>query len=289
MEWSAPPESGFDEPKWIHHFQKEKRSIANRVEDSGISVVGIDLAKNSFHIHVVDAAGGECMSRKVSRQQLPIIMAKLPPSLVGMEACGGAHHWARLFQSFGHRVKLMAPQFVKPYVKSNKNDRVDAEAICEAVGRPNMRFVAVKTVDQQDIQGVHRVRSHVVAQRTAQVNQVRGLLMEYGIVLARGRSQVRQQLPALLEDAENGLSVRLRALLSDIYWELVHLDERIAVLDREIEQIAATDERCRRLLTIPGVGPLSATALIAAIGDIETFKNGRELAAWLGLVPRPGR
>ena len=260
--------------------------MTKHIASKDMTVVGIDLAKSSFHVHGIDDEGGVRVSKKVSRKQLAIMMANLPSCLVGMEACGGAHYWARKLRGFGHQVKLIAPQFVKPYVKSNKNDRVDAEAICEAVTRSNMRFVAVKEIEQQDIQSIHRVRSHAVAQRTAQVNQVRGLLMEYGIVLAQGRAQVRKQLPWILEDAENGLSLRLRSLLSGIYAELIHLDERIANLDQEIEQIAVSDERCRRLLTIPGVGPITATALIAAIGDIETFKNGRELAAWLGLVPR---
>lgn len=255
-------------------------------EKREIKVVGIDLGKTSFHLHAVDDKGQTQLSKKLTRKQIKMTLAKLPVCLVGIEACASAHYWARLLASYGHEVKLIAPQFVKPYVKSNKNDQVDAEAICEAVQRPTMRFVATKTVEQQDVQCLHRIRSQAVAQRTAQVNQIRGLLLEYGIVISQGRAQVRRQLPLILEDAENGLTVRFRGLLSALYDELVHLDERISDFDQQIDQLAQEDERARRLLTIPGIGPKGATALVAAIGDIHGFKNGRELAAWLGLVPR---
>ena len=255
-------------------------------EKQAIKVVGIDLGKTSFQLHGVDDRGHEQLTKKLTRKQLKATMARMPACLVGMEACASAHYWARLLRSYGHEVKLMAPQFVKPYVKSNKNDQADAEAICEAVQRPNMRFVAIKEVEQQDIQSVHRIRSQLVGNRTAQVNQIRGLLMEYGIDIPKGRAQVRKRLPLILEDAENGLTIRFRALLSGLYDELVHLDDRIAVLNQEIDQLAQNDQRARRLMSIPGIGPMCATALIAAIGDIHMFKNGRELAAWLGLVPR---
>ena len=251
-----------------------------------IKVVGIDLGKTSFHLHAVDDRGHTQLSKKLTRKQLQATMIRLSPCLVGIEACAGAHHWARRLSGYGHQVKLMAPRFVKPYVKSNKSDRIDAEAICEAVQRPSMRFVAVKTVQQQDVQCLHRIRSQAVAHRTAQVNQVRGLLAEYGITMPRGRVQVRKHLPSILEDADNGLTMCCRGLLSTLYDELVRLDERIDDYDRQIEQLAQADERTRRLLTIPGIGPKGATALVAAIGDIRAFKNGRELAAWLGLVPR---
>lgn len=180
----------------------------------------------------------------------------------------------------------MAPQFVKPFVKSNKSDAADAEAICEAVQRPNMRFVAEKSIEQQDIQSIHRMRSQVVARRTAQGNQIRGLLMEYGIVVPKGIGHVRKQLPWILEDAENGLSDLFRELLNELYEELVHLDERVVTLEKKLQRLSEQSEDCQRLLTIPGIGLLSATAMVAAIGDIKAFKNGRELAAWLGLVPR---
>ena len=255
-------------------------------EKQAIKVVGIDLGKTSFQLHGVDDRGHEQLTKKVTRKQLRATMERLPACLVGMEACASSHYWARLLRSYGHEVKLIAPQFVKPYVKSNKNDQADAEAICEAVQRPNMRFVSIKEVEQQDIQCLHRIRSQVVGNRTAQVNQIRGLLMEYGIDIPKGRTQVRKRLPLILEDAENGLTIRFRALLSGLYDELVHLDDRVAELNQEIDLLAQNDERARRLLSIPGIGPMCATALMAAIGDIHTFKNGRELAAWLGLVPR---
>lgn len=258
----------------------------NCTEKQAIRVVGIDLGKSSFQLHAVDERGRKRLGKKLTRKQLKALMVKLPACLVGMEACGSAHYWARLFRSYGHEVRLLAPQFVKPYVKSNKNDQADAEAICEAVQRPNMRFVAIKEIAQQDVQSLHRIRSQVVARRTAQVNQIRGLLLEYGIEIPQGRVNVCKRLPLILEDGENELSIRFRGWLSALYAELVHLDERIVKLDQQIGQFAKEDEGARRLMSIPGIGPLGATALVAAIGDITTFKNGRELAAWLGLVPR---
>ena len=194
---------------------------------------------------------------------------------------------ARRFREHGHEVRLIAPQFVKPYVKSNKNDAADAEAICEALQRPKMRFVAVKSVEQQNIQALHRMRSLAVEQRTAQVNQIRGLLLEYGIEIAKGRAAVRGRLAEILEDADNGLSALFRAELHGLADQLRHLDERVAYDDRRIEQLAQDNVQARTLMTIPGVGPKGATALLAAVGeDPGLFKNGRSLAAWLGLVPR---
>ena len=181
---------------------------------------------------------------------------------------------------------MIAPEFVKPYVKSNKNDAADAEAICEAVQRPSMRFVPAKSIEQQDIQSLHRIRSQAVARRTAQANQIRGLLTEYGIIIPQGISYVRQQIPLILEDADNQLTYLFRELLLGLYEEMAHLDQRIKALEVKLETLCAQNEDCQRLLSIPGVGLLSATALVAAIGDIGVFKSGRELAAWLGLVPR---
>ena len=255
-------------------------------EKRAIKVLGVDLAKRSFQLHGVDERGRLVVSKKLSRSKLKTYLANLTPCLVAMEACGSAHYWARLIGSYGHEVRLISPQFVKPYVKSNKNDALDAEAICEAAQRPNMRFVAVKSVEQQDVQALHRMRQLAVERRTAQVNQIRGLLREYGIEIPQGRVHVRKQLPSILEDAENGLTDRFREALALLYEELVGLDGTIAWYDERIDQVARTDERARRLLTIPGIGPKVATALMAAIGEIQSFKNGRELAAWLGLVPR---
>jgi transposase len=252
-----------------------------------VVTIGIDLAKNSVHVFGVDAQGRQVLSKKVSRGKLSAFMVNQPPCLVAMEACGSAHHWARLFRDFGHEVRLIAPQFVKPFVKSNKNDAVDAEAICEAAQRPNMRFVAIKTVEQQDIQATHRMRSLTVERRTAQVNQVRGLLLEYGIDVPQGRAALMRRLPEILEDAENGLSERFRAELNTVLAELRHLDEQVAHYDTQIQAIAQNDETVQRLMTIPGIGALVATALVAVVGeDVGLFRNGRGLAAWLGLVPR---
>jgi len=251
-----------------------------------IKIMAIDLAKNSFQLHGAGKDGYKVLGKKVSRKNLAEFMVNLPPCLVAMEACGSAHYWARLFQSYGHEVKLIAPQFVKPFVKSNKNDAVDAEAICEAVQRPGMRFVGIKSVEQQDIQSIHRIRSQLVKNRTAQVNQIRGLLMESGIVLPQGRAQVLKRLPEILEDADNGLSDRFRDLLNELKNELQGLDDRIEGYDQAICEIAQGSEAAGLLMSIPGIGVLTATALLACISDVNCFRNGRELAAFLGLVPR---
>jgi transposase len=257
------------------------------VSKEPVVTIGIDLAKNSVHVYGVDAQGRRVLSKRVGRGTLSACMVNQPPCRVAMEACGGAHHWARLFRTLGHDVRLISPQFVKPYVKSNKNDAADAEAICEAAQRPSMRFVAIKTVEQQDIQATHRIRSLHVERRTAQVNQVRGLLLEYGIEIPQGRAALMRRLPEILEDADNGLSERFRAELNRLREELRHLDEQIAHDDTQIQVIAQGDETVQRLMTIPGIGALIATALRAAVGeDVRSFRNGRALAAWLGLVPR---
>ena len=256
-------------------------------KESVIKFVGIDLAKRSFHLYAVDGEGRAVLSRKLTRARLSAVVAQLPACTIAMEACGSAHHWARLFRTFGHEVRLIAPQFVKPYVKSNKNDAADAEAICEAAQRPGMRFVAVKTVEQQDIQAIHRMRSLAVQQRTAQINQIRGLLLEYGLEVAQGRAAIQRRLPEILEDADNGLSPRFRAELHGLAEELRHLNERVAHYDTQIDAIAHGDRQARDLMTIPGIGSKGATALLAAVGeDPSLFHNGRGLAAWIGLVPR---
>ncbi|TLS71693.1 IS110 family transposase, partial [Mariprofundus erugo] len=179
--------------------------MRNSIVTNEIKVVGIDLAKESFQLHGVNEQGHVIVRKKLSRRKLMLFMTHLPPCLVGMEACGGAHDWARKFRTMGHDVRLMSPQFVKPYVKSNKNDEVDAEAVCEAVQRPNMRFVPIKGIEQQDIQSLHRARSLAVSHRTAQLNQIRGFLMEYGLVAAKGVATLRKALPGILEDADNAL------------------------------------------------------------------------------------
>lgn len=261
--------------------------MAKSTSKEPVATLGIDLAKRSFQLHGVDAKGRTVLTRTLSRVRLAASVARLAPCVVAMEACGSAHHWARTFRAFGHEVRLIAPQFVKPFVKSNKNDAADAEAICEAAQRPSMRFVAIKSVEQQDIQALHRLRSLVVGRRTAAVNQLRGLLLEYGIEVAQGRATLMRRLPEILEDAENGLSDRLRGELHLALDELRHLDQRIAHFDRQLEEAARADDRARALMSLPGVGVLGATALVAAVGEEpRLFRNGRALAAWLGLVPR---
>lgn len=255
-------------------------------ETESIKVVGIDLAKRVFHMHGVNGYGQVVLKKRLPRNRLAAFMAQLPPCLVGMEACGGSNDWARKFRDMEHDVRLISPQFVKPYVKSNKNDMVDAAAICEAVSRPNMRFVPIKSVEQQDIQSLHRARSLAVGHRTAQANQMRGLLMEYGIVVAKSVTALRKGIPEILEDADNALTPMFRELLYGLWDEFLRLDTRIAKYDAQIKQLSEQSDVCKRLMAIPGVGPMVSTALVAAVSDGKAFKSGREMAAWLGLVPR---
>lgn len=248
--------------------------------------IGLDIAKAVFQVHGVDARGQTTLQKRLRRGQLIGFFANLPPSLVGIEACGSAHHWARELCKLGHEVKLMPPQFVRAYVKTNKNDARDAEAICEAVRRPNMRFVAIKTVSQQELLMLHRVRQRLVIERTAKANQLRGLLAEFGIVLPQGLHRLRHLMPEILADAENGLSCRLRERFSHLFSHLRELDVSVIEWERQIVAWHRENPLSRRLEKIPGMGPLGASALVASIGDVRTFKNGRQLAAWLGLVPR---
>jgi transposase len=251
-----------------------------------ITQVGIDLAKLVFQVHGVDARGKVALRKQLKRSQVAGFFAQLAPCLIGMEACGGAHFWARKLMEFGHTVKLIAPQFVKPYVKTNKNDAADAEAICEAVGRPNMRFVPIKNIEQQALLGLHRVRQGFVAARTAQANQIRGLLAEFGLVIPVGIRSIERKVPEFLEDGENGLSGASRALFARLFEHFRALDRQVAELEREINAWHREDARSRRLEAIPGIGPLTASALVASVGDAKLFHNGRQFAAWLGLVPR---
>jgi transposase len=250
--------------------------------------VGVDLAKNVFQVHGVDRNEKPVWRRKLNREEwLKVLLEKIEPGCeIGMEACGGAHHWARKLQSQGYRVKLIAPQFVKPYVKSNKNDANDAKAICEAMSRSNMRFASVKTVEQQDIQAVHRIRAGLMEQRIAKANQIRGLVCEYGLVAPKQISHLRAAIPCWLEDAENGLTSRFRKLLNGVWVDLLSLDQRVKELDQEITAIAAADPVAKRLQQLRGVGPMIATALLATVGDASQFANGRQMAASLGLTPK---
>ena len=253
-----------------------------------LSRVGIDLAKDVYQLHGVDRPETIIWSRRLKRNNwVKVLLGKIEPGCeIGMEACAGAHHWARLFQAKGFVVKLIAPQFVKPYVKSNKNDANDAEAICEAMSRPSMRFVQAKSVEQQDIQAIHRIRSELVGQRTAKSNQIRGLVSEYGLVAPRRMGSLRAALPEWLEDADNGLSYLFRRLLNGLWDDLKVLDQRVTELDHEIGLVAKNNPIAKRLQQLRGVGPIVATALVAAVGDGKQFANGRQMAASLGLTPR---
>jgi transposase len=250
--------------------------------------VGVDLAKNVFQVHGVDRKEKAIWRRRLTRERwLETLLEKLEPGCeIGMESCGGAHHWARRLQEKGFTVRLIAPQFVKPYVKSHKNDANDAEAICEAMGRPSMRFVTVKTVEQQDLQAVHRVRSGLIEQRTAKANQIRGLVAEYGLIAPKELSHLRVALPLWLDDVHNGLSERFRRLLNGLWGDLLALDARVGELDREIALIAQSDPVAKRLQQLRGVGPIIASALVAAVGDARQFANGRQMSAAFGLTPR---
>jgi len=243
--------------------------------------VGIDLAKKVFSLHGVDALGKTVLRRTVRRERLLEAVAALSPCLIGMEACSGAHEWGRRFQQYGHTVKLMAPKFVAPYRKSDKNDGNDAEAVCEAVSRPSMRFVPVKSTEQQALLSVHRVRQGFVVERTALINRLRGLMSEFGVVLALGSVTVRRQAAQAAEQ----LPELARGAIGDLLEQLRVLDERIAKYDQQIEAQARLSEPARRLMQIRGIGPTTALAIVATVGDAREFKNGRQFAAWIGLVP----
>ena len=253
-----------------------------------IKRVGVDLAKNVFQLHGVDRHEKPVWKKSLRRGQwLQELHRRVEPGAeIGMEACAGAHHWGRQLLARGYRVKLMAPQFVKPYVKSNKSDRNDAEAICEAMSRPSMRFVELKSVEQQDIQAVHRVRAELIKQRTAKANQIRGLVGEYGLVAPVRIGQLRSALPEWLEDATNGLSDRFRRLLAGLAEDLRRLDARVDELDEELKAIVRETPAAQRLLALRGVGPTIATALVAALGAAKSFARGREFAVAMGLTPK---
>jgi transposase len=251
-----------------------------------VTTLGIDLAKSIFQLHGVDEHGKVAVEKRLTRSKLLETVAQLPPGVIGMEACASAQYWAREFQQLGHTVKLISPQFVKPYVKGNKNESRDAEAICEAVSRPHMRFVPLKTVESQDIQALHRLRSRLIKERTALVKQIRGLLAERGIVMAQGITRLRHQLPTIVEDGANKLTPLSREVMREVAEELVALDERIARADHFVQRIFAENAQCQKLAHVEGIGPVIATALVAAVGTAQEFADGRHLAAGLGLVPR---
>ena len=251
-----------------------------------IKTVGIDIGKSWFHLVACNRAGRPVARHRLNRNKLAQFIANLPRCLIGMEACPGSQHLARVIQRSGHDVRLIAPKFIKPYLKSQKNDFNDAEAIAEAVSRPTMRFVAVRSNEQIDLQAAHRIRERLIGERTAVINQIRAFLIEYGLPVKAGRAALRRDLSDILEDAENGLSPRMRQLVAALREHWHALEAQITQHTHEIELVAQRSDDCRRLVTVPGIGPLGATALIAAIGNGAMFGKGRELAAWLGLVPR---
>ncbi|NLS07095.1 IS110 family transposase [Rhizobium sp. P32RR-XVIII] len=248
--------------------------------------IGLDLAKYVFEVHGVDIHGKVVLRKRLRRDAVSTFFANLPKCLIGMEASNGAHYWARTLKALGHEVRLISPQFVKPYVKSNKNDQNDAEAICEAISRPSMRFVPPKSADQLTMQAVHRIRQRLIGDRVRLVNQIRGLLSEHGIVVARDIAQLRRRLVEIVGDSAEELGDLLRSLMRELHVELTELDTRIKSFDLRLREIFRDSEQCQRLGKIEGIGPVTATALVAAVGDRSSFKNGRQFAAWLGLVPK---
>jgi transposase len=251
-----------------------------------IASIGIDLGKTNFPLVALGEHSKVAVRKKFSRKQLLAYTANLQASLIGLEACSGAHFIGTALRNQGHEVRLIPAQFVKPFLKSNKNDFLDAEAIAEAVARQNMRFVPIKTDDQLDLQAMHRVRDRLVHRRTAVINQIRGFLLERGLSFAKGPANLRNRMPAILEDAEQNITPRMRMLLDQTWQEWKRLENDIAIISEEIERISNEDEACQRLRQIPGIGPLVSTATVAAIGNGAAFNKGREFAAWLGLVPR---
>jgi len=244
-----------------------------------MTTIGIDLAKNVFQVHGVNEHGKVIVKKSLKRDQVVPFFAKWTTCLIGMEACGSAHYWAKKLQALGHTVKLMAPQFVKPYVKTNKNDAADAEAICEAVTRPNMRFVPIKNGEQQAVLSLHRARQGFVKARTAQANQIRGLLSEYGIVIPQGIRHIAKHLPEILTDHVDNLPGVFHQLLQRLGEHLKELDRQVSELEMQIQMWHRQNEASRKLEKIPGIGPITATALVASIGDAKSFKDGRQLAA----------
>lgn len=254
-----------------------------------IAVLGIDLGKNSCSVAGLDASGRVVLRRRLHRDSVEKLASRLPACVMAMEACCGAHHLGRVLQAYGHEVRLMSPEYVQPYVKAQKNDERDAEAIAEAATRPTMRFVELKSEDQLDMQSLHRARSRLVGERTALINQLRAVLLERGIAVAQGRSRLRRYLVSVLDGDDTPplpLSSRIRQLIDDMWAQWLELDRRIAAFDAEFIAAARSNADAQRLSTIPGIGILNATALIAAIGDARRFARARDLAAWLGLVPR---
>ena len=258
----------------------------SRKLDNSPAVIGIDIGKNSFHVVGQNQRGVIVLRQKWSRGQVEARLANLPPCLIGMEACVGAHHLSRKLQALGHQARLMPAKYVRPYSKGQKNDYRDAEAIAEAVQRPTMKFVATKTADQLDLQALHRVRERFVSQRTGIINQIRAFMLERGIAVRQGLRFLRAELPGILATRTDVLSPRMLRVIEDLAGDWRQLDVRIEGLSSEIEALARQDTHCERLMTVPGVGPIISSAMVAAIGAGDAFSKGRDFGAWLGLVPK---
>jgi transposase len=252
-----------------------------------ITTIGVDLAKRVFAVHGIDKQGKTALKKTLRREQMVPFFAKLQPCTVAMEACGSAHYWARQLAQLGHSTKLMAPQFVKPYVKGNKHDAADAAAICEAASRPCMRFVAVKSAQSQAVLALHRARDGFVKAGTAQANQLRGLLAEFGLVVPQGMARLMTQVKGMIADEGNGLPALMRSLAQRLLSHLLELDRQVQEIDNQVRELSRQSSVCQRLEQVPGIGPITATALVATVGEqIRDFKNGRQLGAFLGLVPK---
>ncbi len=252
---------------------------------SNIKVLGIDLAKNVFQLHGNDEVERTVLTKRLSRKALSDFVANLKPCVIGMEACGGAHYWGRLFIQMGHEVRLVAPQYVKAFVRGNKTDSRDAQAIAECVTRPSMRLIAVKTSRQQEIASMHRIRERLVRNRTSLSNEMRGILNEFGHAIPTGMKKLEEVLLILAGDADSGLSQDMRQMLIEARTELREMTEKISLYEDRLEQVCRELEVCQRLIKIEGVGPITATAIVSHVGDAKIFKNGREMSAYLGLVP----
>jgi transposase len=260
--------------------------MSSTAAQNAIAVVGVDIGKNSFHIVALDGRGAIVLRQKWSRSQVEARFANMPPCLIGMEACVGAHHLSRKLKAFGHDARLMPAKYVRPYSKGQKNDFRDAEAIAEAVQRPTMKFVTTKTADQLDLQALHRVRERLVSQRTGIINQIRAFLLERGIAVRQGQRFLRTELPRILATPPDVLSPRMARVIEALTEDWRRLDQRVEELSGEIEELANRDPACVRLMSVPGIGPIISSAMVAAIGTGDGFSKGRDFAAWLGLVPK---
>jgi len=254
--------------------------------NSTVATMGIDIGKNSFHVVGLDQRGAIVLRQKWSRGQVEARLANMPPCLIGMEACVGAHHLSRKLQSLGHDARLMPAKYVRPYAKGQKNDFRDGETIAEAVQRPTMKFVATKTAEQLDLQALHRVRERLVSQRTGIINQIRAFLLERGVAVRQGPRFLRTELPNILANRSDVLSPRMMRIIEELAGDWHRLDERIEGLSTDIKALADQDPACERLMSVPGIGPIISSAMVAAIGNGAAFSKGRDFGAWLGLVPR---